>query len=73
MTHDPLHTALLCRHYSMCKIDYLDTGLCPSGPEKHFVAYYPQGRMDIYAALKNNLIPRALLKNLMMGNRELIL
>jgi len=57
MTHDPLQTASLCRHYSMCKIDYLDTGLCPSGPEKHFVAYYPQGRMDIYAALKNGLIP----------------
>jgi len=56
MTHEPLKTASLCRHYSMCKIDYLDTGLCPSGPEKHFVAYYPQGRMDIYAALKNNLI-----------------
>ncbi len=50
-------TASLCRHYAMCKIDYLGTGLCPSGPEKHFVAYYPQGRMDIYDALAGELIP----------------
>lgn len=57
MTDDPLKTASQCRHYAMCKIDYLGTGLCPSGPENHYVAYYPQGRMDIYAALKRNLIP----------------
>ena len=31
--------AAQCRHYAMCKIDYLRTGLCPSGPEKHFVTY----------------------------------
>jgi Fe-S oxidoreductase len=55
--NDPLETARRCRHYAMCKIDYLGTGLCPSGPKKHFTAYYPQGRMDIYAALKQNLIP----------------
>ena len=57
MTEDPLKTASQCRHYAMCKIDYLETGLCPSGPSKHYVAYYPQGRMDIYAALKRDLIP----------------
>jgi hypothetical protein len=50
-------TAAQCRHYAMCKIDYLGTGLCPSGPEKHFVAYYPQGRMDLYRALADGLIP----------------
>jgi hypothetical protein len=50
-------TAAQCRHYAMCKIDYLATGLCPSGPEKHFVAYYPQGRMDITRALADGLIP----------------
>jgi hypothetical protein len=50
-------TAAQCRHYAMCKIDYLDTGLCPSGPEKGYVAYYPQGRMDIYAALAQGLLP----------------
>jgi UDP-N-acetylenolpyruvoylglucosamine reductase len=50
-------TAAQCRHYAMCKIDYLETGLCPSGPLKHFVAYYPQGRMDLYRALAEGLIP----------------
>ena len=34
-----------------------ERALCPSGPEKHYVAYYPQGRMDLYRALAENLIP----------------
>jgi len=46
-----------CRHYAMCKIDYLGTGLCVAGKENHYVSYYPQGRMDIYKALANNTIP----------------
>jgi len=50
-------TAAQCRHYAMCKIDYLATGLCPSGPEKHFVTYYPQGRMDLYRGLAEGRIP----------------
>lgn len=50
-------TAAQCRHYAMCKIDYLGTGLCPAGQEKHYVAYYPQGRMDLCHALSENLIP----------------
>src|SRR5512137_2696032 len=50
-------TAAQCRHYSMCKIDYLGTGLCPSGPEKHFVTYYPQGRMDLVRGLAEGRIP----------------
>jgi FAD binding domain len=54
---DARATAARCRHYAMCKIDYLGTGLCPSGPERHFVAYYPQGRMDLYRGLADGLIP----------------
>ena len=50
-------SAAQCRHYAMCKIDYLATGLCPSGPEKHFVTYYPQGRMDLYRGLAEGRIP----------------
>jgi hypothetical protein len=50
-------TAAQCRHYAMCKIDYLATGLCPSGPLKHFVSYYPQGRMDLYRGLAEGRIP----------------
>src|SRR4030042_5221274 len=54
---DILKTASQCRHYAMCKIDYLGTGLCPPGKRHHYVSYYPQGRMDLYAALSENLIP----------------
>ncbi len=46
-----------CRHYAMCKIDFLGTGLCPAGEAHHYVSYYPQGRMDIYYALAHDLIP----------------
>jgi len=52
-----LKTAAQCRHYAMCKIEYLGTGLCPPGKRYHYVSYYPQGRMDLYAALSENLIP----------------
>jgi FAD/FMN-containing dehydrogenase len=52
-----LKTATRCRHYAMCKIDYLGTGLCPPGERYHYVSYYPQGRMDLYAALKAQTIP----------------
>src|SRR3989304_208991 len=54
---DILKTASQCRHYAMCKIDYLGSGLCPPGKRYHYVSYYPQGRMDLYAALADNLIP----------------
>lgn len=54
---DVLKTAKSCRHYAMCKIDFLGTGLCKSGAEKHYVSFYPQGRMDLYAALVENRIP----------------
>ncbi|SDB53734.1 FAD/FMN-containing dehydrogenase [Desulfonatronum thiosulfatophilum] len=50
-------TAAQCRHYAMCKIDFLGTGICASGMEKHFVSYFPQGRMDIYDALARDLVP----------------
>jgi hypothetical protein len=57
-TIDPEARAMAaqCRHYAMCKIDYLGTGLCPSGPEKHFVTYFPQGRMDLYRGLSEGRI-----------------
>src|SRR5512141_3440711 len=50
-------TAANCRHYAMCKIDYLGTGVCASGPERRFVTFYPQGRMDLYRGLAEGLIP----------------
>jgi hypothetical protein len=52
-----LKTAKSCRHYAMCKIDFLGSGVCASGVEKHYVSYFPQGRMDLYVALAEKRIP----------------
>ena len=52
----PYKIARNCRHYAMCKIDFLGCGVCESGLEKHFVSYYPQGRMLLYEALSENKI-----------------
>ena len=52
-----LKVAKSCRHYAMCKIDFLGSGVCSSGVEKAFVSFYPQGRMDLYAALAEGKIP----------------
>jgi hypothetical protein len=52
-----LKIAKSCRHYAMCKIDFLGSGVCPSGLERHYVSFYPEGRMDLYAALSEHKIP----------------
>jgi UDP-N-acetylenolpyruvoylglucosamine reductase len=52
----PYETARNCRHYAMCKIDFLGSGVCESGLEKHFVSFYPQGRMILYEALTEKKI-----------------
>ncbi len=57
MKEKAYRTASNCRHYAMCKIDYLGTGLCASGPERGFVTFYPQGRMDLYKALVDGTVP----------------
>ncbi len=54
---DIRRTAARCRHYAMCKIDYLDTGLCPPAKKTPYVSYFPQGRMDLCDALAKELIP----------------
>jgi UDP-N-acetylenolpyruvoylglucosamine reductase len=56
-TRTPYEIARNCRHYAMCKIDFLGSGVCESGLEKQFVSYYPQGRMILYEALIENKIP----------------
>jgi UDP-N-acetylenolpyruvoylglucosamine reductase len=35
-------------HCGMCRFDFLDTGLCPSGTKYGYLAYWPQGRMQIF-------------------------
>ena len=52
--NEALAIAKNCRHYAMCKIDFLGSGVCASGLEKHYVSFYPEGRMDLYAALAEN-------------------
>jgi len=56
-TNEVLQIAQNCRHYAMCKIDFLGNGVCASGLEKHYVSFYPEGRMDLYAAIAENIIP----------------
>ncbi len=46
-----------CVHYAMCRIDFLGTGVCASGTQSGYVSYYPQGRMEIAAALADEVIP----------------
>lgn len=46
-----------CRHFAMCKVDFLGSGVCASGLEKHYVSFYPVGRMDLFAALSDGTIP----------------
>lgn len=55
--NEALKTAKNCRHYAMCKIDFLGSGVCPSGLEKQYVSFYPEGRMDLYAGIAENSIP----------------
>src|SRR6056297_1984329 len=52
-----LHTARRCRHYAMCKVGFLGTGVCPSGTKNHFISFYPQGMMDISTAVFEKRIP----------------
>lgn len=46
-----------CVHYAMCRIDFLGTGICPSGVRSGYASYYPQGRMEIASALIDEVIP----------------
>jgi len=35
-------------HCGMCRFDFLGTGLCPSGKKHGYLAYWPQGRVQIF-------------------------
>jgi hypothetical protein len=52
-----LQTARQCRHYAMCKIDFLETGLCPAATDRPFVSFFPQGRMDLLKGVYEKRIP----------------
>jgi len=38
-------------HCGMCKLDFLGSGVCPSGKKHGYAAYWPEGRMEIVKAL----------------------
>lgn len=54
---EALRTARNCRHFAMCKVDFLGSGVCEAGLKKQYVSFYPQGRMDLYAALADHTAP----------------
>jgi hypothetical protein len=48
---DVLETTKKEPHCGLCKIDFLGTGVCPAGKKHGFVAYWPEGRMELARAL----------------------
>ena len=43
-------------HCGMCRFDFLGSGVCPAGRKKGFLAYWPQGRMEIIKQLDSGRI-----------------
>ena len=43
-------------HCGMCRFDFLGSGVCPAGRKKGFVAYWPQGRMEIVKQLDSGRV-----------------
>ena len=41
-------------HCGLCKIDFLGTGVCAAGKKHGYVAYWPEGRMELARALAEN-------------------
>ena len=52
-------------HCGMCRFDFLGSGVCPAGKKKGFVAYWPQGRMEIVKQLDSGRVkPTKILKDI---------
>ncbi|MFW6149778.1 MAG: FAD-binding protein [Atribacterota bacterium] len=52
-------------HCGMCRIDFLGIGVCPAGKKHGFLAYWPQGRMEILKSLyEGRLKPTEKLKDI---------
>jgi hypothetical protein len=43
-------------HCGMCRFDFLESGVCPAGRKKGFLAYWPQGRMEIVKQLDSGRV-----------------
>ena len=44
---DAVEIAKKGTHCGMCRFDFLGNGVCPAGKKHGFLAYWPQGRMEI--------------------------
>ena len=53
---DALEIAKKGSHCGMCRFDFLGTGICPSGKKYGFLAYWPQGRMQIFKMLMSGKV-----------------
>ncbi len=56
MFEEALSIAKKGSHCGMCRFDFLGTGLCPSGKKYGFVAYWPQGRMQIFKSVMSGKV-----------------
>jgi ferredoxin len=54
--NEALEIAKKGSHCGMCRYDFLGTGVCPSGKKYGFVAYWPQGRMQIFKNLMSGKV-----------------
>lgn len=54
--NDAVQIANKGTHCGMCRIDFLGTGLCPSGKKHGFLAYWPQGRMELVKHLNEGRV-----------------
>ncbi len=50
---DVINIAKKGTHCGMCKVDFLEAGICPAGKKNGFAAYWPDGRMEIVKALNS--------------------
>ena len=53
---DAVEIARKGTHCGMCRFDFLGNGVCPAGKKHGFLAYWPQGRMEIVKQLYDGKI-----------------
>jgi UDP-N-acetylenolpyruvoylglucosamine reductase len=62
---DAVEIAKKGTHCGMCRFDFLGSGVCPAGRRKGFLAYWPQGRMEIVKHLDSGKVkPTEILKDI---------
>ena len=53
---DAVEIAKKGTHCGMCRFDFLESGVCPAGKKHGFLAYWPQGRMEIVQQLDSGKV-----------------